>query len=138
MFGGLIRRVLVTELTIGEPGEQLSLNDRDVTDDRRRAVQHVPHRAESSGRIAVREADHRAGIADLARSGLLISERRELGAGLTGHPDAGLGGQRPASHLTGQSERAHQLRLQAPGCAELLKRLLMAPAAGLEHPGHQM
>ena len=30
MFGGLVRRALVTELTVGEPDQQVSLYDRDV------------------------------------------------------------------------------------------------------------
>ena len=49
-FGGLIRRPLITELTVGQPGQQLRLHDRDVPDDRRRAVQDIPHRAQSPGR----------------------------------------------------------------------------------------
>ncbi len=36
--GGLVRRALVTELTVGEPGQQVSLYDCDVTDDWCRAV----------------------------------------------------------------------------------------------------
>ena len=32
-FGRLVRRALVTELAVGEPGQQLSFHDRDVTDD---------------------------------------------------------------------------------------------------------
>jgi hypothetical protein len=44
----------------------MSLNDRDVADDRCRAVQNILHGAESRGRIAFREADHRAGITDFA------------------------------------------------------------------------
>jgi hypothetical protein len=52
-------------------------------------------RAEGSGRVAFREADHRAGLCispELARS----SSR---GAGMAGHPGAGVGGQHPAGHL---------------------------------------
>ena len=52
----------VTEVTVGEPSQQLSLDDRDVTDNWCRAVQHITHRVEGPGRIAFREADHRAGI----------------------------------------------------------------------------
>ena len=37
----MIRCALVTELAVGEPGEQLRLNDRDVTDDRCRAIENV-------------------------------------------------------------------------------------------------
>jgi hypothetical protein len=45
-FGGLVRRALVTELTMGEPGQQLRLHDRDVPDDRGRAVQNILHRGQ--------------------------------------------------------------------------------------------
>ena len=90
-LGGLVRRALVTELTVGQPGQQVSLHDRDVPDDRCRAVQDVLHRAQGPGRIAFREADHRAGVADLARAGPLVIERRERGAGLAGHPERGPG-----------------------------------------------
>ena len=44
----------------------MGLNERDVTDDRYRAVQNILHGGESRGRIAFGEADHRAGITDLA------------------------------------------------------------------------
>ncbi len=55
-FSRLVRRALVTELTMGEPGEQVRLDDRDVTEDRCRAIQHIPHRAQGPGRIAFRES----------------------------------------------------------------------------------
>ena len=132
-FGGLVRRALVTEFTVGQPGEQVSLHDREVPDDRCGAVQDVPQRAEGRGRIAFGEADHRAGVADFARAGPLVIERRERGAGLAGHPEAGLGGQQPAGHLARQGVRTRQLRSQAFGRAELPERLVQAAAAGLQH-----
>ena len=52
--------MLVTELTMGEGGEQLSLHDRDVADDRCHAVQDRLHRAEGFRRVAFREADPRS------------------------------------------------------------------------------
>jgi hypothetical protein len=51
--------VLVTELTMGEGGKQLSLHDRDVADHRCHAVQDR-HRAEGFRRFAFREADPRS------------------------------------------------------------------------------
>ena len=48
--------------------------------------------------------------------------------------DAGLGGQPPAGDLAGQCVRARQLRLQPVGGAELGQRLLVATAAGQQHP----
>jgi hypothetical protein len=51
---------------VGEPGQQMSLNDRDVPDDRRGAIQNIGYGGESSGRIAFRETHHRAGITDFA------------------------------------------------------------------------
>ena len=134
-FGRLVRRALVTELAVGEPGQQVSLHDRDVPEDRCRAIQNIGHRVESRGRIAFREADHRAGVTDLAGAGPLVIERRERGAGLAGHPEAGLGGQQPAGHLARQRLRARQLRSQVFGRAELLERLVVAAAAGVQHPG---
>ena len=92
-FGRLICRALVTERTIGQPGQQLSLHHRDGPDDRCRAVQDVPQRAERPGRVAFGEADRRVGVADFTRAGLLVIERRERGAGFGGHLEAGLGGQ---------------------------------------------
>jgi hypothetical protein len=65
-LGGLVRRLLVTEFPVGEPGDQMSFHHREVPDDRCGAVQDIPQRAESRGRIAVGEADHRAGVADFA------------------------------------------------------------------------
>jgi len=118
---------------VGQPGEQVSLHDRDVPDDRCGAVQDVPHRAEGPGRITVREADHRAGFTDLTRAGPLVSQRHERGAGLAGHPEAGLGGQQPAGHLAGQGVRTRQLRSQPFGRAELPECLAEAAAAGLQH-----
>ena len=93
VFGSLVRRPLVTKVAVGEAGEQMSLNERDVTDDGCRAVQNVLHGDESRRRIAFREADHRAGISRLARAGPLVIEGREGGAGFAGQPNAGLGGQ---------------------------------------------
>ena len=63
-------------------------------------------RTEGSGRIALDQADRRAGIADLARVRSLVGEGREGGAGLAGHPEAGLGAQHPAGHLACQRVRA--------------------------------
>jgi hypothetical protein len=63
---------------------------------------HIPHRAQSPGRIAFREADHRAGITDLARTGTLVIERLEGGASFAGHAGAGLRGQHPPGHLARQ------------------------------------
>jgi hypothetical protein len=45
-FRSLVRRALVTELTVGEPGQQVSLDDRYVTDDWGGAVQNTGQRAE--------------------------------------------------------------------------------------------
>ena len=132
-FGGLVRRALVTELTVGQPGEQVGLQDREIPDDRCRAVQDIPQRAEGRGRVAFGEADHRAGVTDFAGAGPLVIERRERGAGFAGHPEAGLGGQQPAGHLARQGVRARQLRSQPFGRAELLGRLMEAAAAGLQH-----
>jgi hypothetical protein len=137
-FGSLVRGALVAERTVGEPGQQLGFDDRDVPDDRCRAVENLGQRAERSGWVAFREADHRAGIADFAGVGPLVIECREAGAGLAGEPEAGLGGQQPAGHLAGQGVRARQLRLQVFGGAELLECLVVAAAAGLEPPGRQV
>ncbi|MGH3273527.1 MAG: hypothetical protein ACRDNZ_04280 [Streptosporangiaceae bacterium] len=52
----------VAELTMGEPGQQVSLDDSDVADDGRRAIHHALQVAESLGRAAIRQADHRAGF----------------------------------------------------------------------------
>ncbi len=51
---------------MGEPGQQVSLNKGDVTDDRCRAVQQLLNRAKGSGRVAFGQADHRARITDFA------------------------------------------------------------------------
>ena len=59
-------RALVPELTVGEPGQQTRLHGGDVADDRGGAVEHRPHRAQGVRRVAVGQADDRAGIADLA------------------------------------------------------------------------
>jgi hypothetical protein len=58
--GGMVRRVLVTELTMGEGGKQLSLHDRDVADGRCHAVQDRLHRAGGFCQFAFREADPRS------------------------------------------------------------------------------
>ena len=120
---------------MGQRGQQLGFNDRDVPDDRCRAIEDIGQRAEGSGRIALGEADRRASIADLARVRLLVGEGREGGAGLAGHPEAGLGGQDPAGHLARQRVGSLELRLQAFGRAELLQGLAVAAAAGVEPPG---
>jgi hypothetical protein len=62
--------------------------ERDVTDDRCRAVQDIPHRATSRRRIAFRETDHRAGITDFARAGPVVIEGLETGASFAGQPGA--------------------------------------------------
>ena len=66
---------------MGEPGEQLRLNDRCVTQDRCRAIENIVQRAQGSGRITFRQADHRARIAYLTGAGPLFIERRKAGAG---------------------------------------------------------
>src|SRR4029077_12945235 len=98
-FGRLARRALVTELAVGEPGEQVSLNERCVTKDRYRAIENIVQRAQGSGRIVFGEADHRAGVTNLTGAGPLVIKRREGGAGFAGHPEAGLRGEQPAGHL---------------------------------------
>ena len=89
-FGGLVRRALVTEFTLGEPGYQVSLHDREVADDGRDAVQDVPQRAEGRGRIAFGEADRGAGVTDFARadarSRAARRSTRSISRGLLGPP----------------------------------------------------
>ena len=137
-FSRLVRRALVTELTMGEPGEQVRLHDRDVTDDRGRAIENILQHAQSFGRIAFRETDHRAGITDLTGAGPLVIDRREHRAGFAGPPEAGLGGQHPAGHLARQRVRSLQLRSQVFGRAELLERLMVAAATGVQHAAHDV
>ena len=88
VFGCRVRGALVAEGTVGERGQQLGFDDRDVPDDRCRAVEDVGQHAERSGRIALGEADHRPGIAELARVRLLVSEGRERGADIPGYIEA--------------------------------------------------
>ena len=109
VMGSRLRRALVTQLPVGQPGYQLGLHDRDVPDDRRGSVQHIPHRGECRGRIAFGQADHRTGVGDLAGRGPLVSQRREPGARLAGHPEAGLSGQQRARHLARQRVRTRHL-----------------------------
>ena len=66
-----------SSLAVGEPGQQLSLNDRGVPEDGGRAIQNTGHRGQGRGRIAFRETDHRAGITDLTGAGPPVIERRE-------------------------------------------------------------
>jgi hypothetical protein len=66
VFGGPVRRALVAELAVGEPGEQVSLHDRGVADDRSGPVQNAGHRAQGRGRFAFRQADHRVGVMHFA------------------------------------------------------------------------
>ena len=73
-FGGLVRRALVAELTMGEPGQQVRLHDRDVPEERRPAVQDTGDRGQSCGRIAFGQADRRAGVP--VRPRLVIERRR--------------------------------------------------------------
>jgi len=97
-------------------------------------VQDIPHRAESTGQIALGQADHRAGVTDLTRAGQLIAKRRER-ARLAGHPEARLVASKPAGHLTRQSVRPLEPRLQAFGRHELPERLVVAAATGLAISG---
>ena len=138
VFGRLVRRALVPQLPVGQPGQQMSLYHRVVPDNRCGPVQYIPQGGERPVRIAVRQADHRAGVADLARYGPLAIQRRERRTGLIGHPEAGLGSQQPARHPARQRERAHQLRFEAFGGPELLKRFLVASPTDVQHPEHQM
>jgi len=66
-----------------------------LTKDRCRAIENIVQRAQGSGRIAFRGADHRAGITYLTGAGPLVIERREAGAGFAGPPEAGLRGEQP-------------------------------------------
>jgi hypothetical protein len=84
-FGGLVRRVLVADLTIGEPGQQISLDDPGVTDDLRngsRATKDTLQVAETLGQSALREAGHRAGITDFAGARPVAVEALEWRPGL--------------------------------------------------------
>ena len=104
----------------------MSFHECDITDDRCCAVQNIGHRAESRGRIAFREADHRAGIADFARAGPVVSESREGGAGFAGRARRGLGW--PASSRSLWLASAcvpSQPRLQAFGRGELPERRML-------------
>src|SRR6266487_4359997 len=109
-----------------------------ITDEPCGAVENIVQRAESSGRIAFGEADQRRGVTDLTQVRSLVSERRKTGSGFAGHPQAGLGGQRPAGQLARQCVPACQLRLQAFSRAEFLERLAVPAAAGVEHPGRHV
>jgi hypothetical protein len=62
---------------MGEPGEQVRPDDRDVADDRGCAIENMPHHAQGPGRIALRKTDHRAAITDLTE--LARSPRRGTG-----------------------------------------------------------
>jgi hypothetical protein len=76
--------VLVAELTMGEPGQQMSLDDRGVTDDGRdgrRAINDTLQVVETLGRSALREADHRTGITDFAGARGPSSGPGQAGAG---------------------------------------------------------
>ena len=120
---------------MSEPGQQVRLHDRDVPEDRCRAIQNIGHRGQGSGRIAFREADYRAGVTDLTGAGPLVPERCERGAGFAGHPETGLGGEQPAGHPACQRARSRQLRCEVFGRAELLECLVVAAAAGVQYPG---
>jgi hypothetical protein len=100
-----------------------------------RASQNIGLCGQGSGRIAFREADHRAGITYLTGAGPLVLKRREAGTGFAGQPEAGLRGEQPAVYLAGQRLRSLELRCQVFGRAELLERLMAAAAAGVQHPG---
>jgi hypothetical protein len=102
--------VLVAELTMGEPGQQMSLDDRGVTDDgrdARRAINDTLQVAETLGRSALREADHRAGITDFAGARPAVVEALERRPGLAEPPSAGLRTYRPAGRA-GSQQRASQ------------------------------
>ena len=65
---------LVTELTISKPSQKLRLDEGDITDDWR-CAENIPHRAQSPSRVAFREADHRAGIAELTGPNSAVGRR---------------------------------------------------------------
>jgi hypothetical protein len=88
----LMPRQRFEQLPVGQPGQQVSLHDPDASDDRRGAAQYLLHCGERPGRITVRQADHRASIADLGRLGPLVIQRRQRDARLIGNPETGLGG----------------------------------------------
>jgi len=120
---------------MGEPGQQMSLDDRGVTDDgrdARRAINDTLQVAETLGRSALREADHRAGITDFAGARPAVVEALERRPGLAEPPSAGLRTYRPAGRPARNSVRASQLRLQASGGAELRERLLVPAPADAE------
>jgi hypothetical protein len=96
-------------------------------------VQHLPQRGERSRRIAVGQADHRAGIADLARLGPLVVQRCQRRERLAGHPETGLRGHQPAGHLARERMPSLQLRLQAFGRRPVQPRL--GPRPGRGRPG---
>jgi hypothetical protein len=83
-------------------GQQLSFNDRDNSDGRGRARQDLLQRFEGSRRIALREADRRVSVPNLARSRFRVGERLKRGARFASHPQAGLGGDLPAGDLARQ------------------------------------
>ena len=66
MLGRLARGAVVPEVTVGEAGQQVRLNDRDETDDRRCAVENTLGLGEGPGRSAVGQVNRRAGVTDFA------------------------------------------------------------------------
>jgi hypothetical protein len=138
-FGGLVRRVLVAELTIGEPGQQISLDDTGVTDDgrnRRRAIKDTLQVAETLGQSSPAEAVTPRALPtspELARP----PSRPSSGArAWPAPPSASLRTYRPAGQPTRNSARASQLRLRAsaahPAACRAAIQLLVALCEAIE------
>ena len=138
-FGRLVRRTLVTELTVGEPGQQLSLDDRDVTDNRRRAVQHVPHRAERRrpdrlprGRSPRGHCRSRPTWPARQRAPRARRGPRRASRGGPAWPASSRSPGSPAACESASCDRRYSAALNSS------QRLMVAAAAGLQHPARHV
>jgi hypothetical protein len=129
--------LLVAERTVGQRSQQLGFNDRDVSDDRCRAIEDIGQRTEGSGRIALGEQIAARALRispELACSSVRAARAARLDRASRG----GLGWSGSSRSPCSPARGSLELRLQTFGRAELLQGLVVAAAAGVEPPGRQV
>src|SRR5690348_4057863 len=123
----MLRRWVPT--VFGETDSSLAISGRDMLVGRYLSTLSSPGLSSSAGG----GEDCSLTAAGSSGAGPLIIERREHRSGLAGHPEAGLGGHHESGHLAGQRVRSFEPGSQVFGCAELLKRLVVAAMGGVQY-----
>ena len=133
MLGCLLGGTLITQVVASERVQQVRLDLGEVGKNRDVAVEDDAEFAAGGGGVLLGQQDHRGRLADLAGAGLPAVEGGQSSPRLPGHPEPGLGGDRPRNDAGSQPVLADHEHLHLPGGGELLQRPVAVAARRLQN-----